>query len=566
MINQISPSSVNSSVFKPLQDSGLPYAVIKSSTDSQKVKDEKEQNERGHNLGVKIAGVTLLTALGAFAVIKGAPKNWRFKVDKFFNYIEGKSSKLKNKGQANLSTPQVLYLNTLKFIKSLTIKSKTIFNTAPLKDALVMKMMKKSPFFERLGNKITDIFERISVRTSKRYYSKTLVKFDEMYSTFAIVNQKLPKDKAKLIEQKIERIKTTYDEAFSETARNNRLEKIKTGLNGIDEKVWKATYGDFKHFLTSKKTYQTFISEELAALTKSRTNNEVSAYKAIITNDVNDNYHATMRIMNNLDSFVDPTDPESRVLIQKIRKNLTGYKKSVEKGKKEKSFILDKDFSNTLNDLKNYIVKSDKYDIDVKSEVAISIDNLSKILKSNKKGEVQEILDIYKEILPSKDYEKLKKQTYTSLSSLNKATDVETDKLFDKVRDLKIGAAPTDVVGVLASVGVVGWGLSKAENKDEVASVALKYGIPTIGGIMISLYCTVGLFSGGAALGIGLASGLIMNQLGGWADKLRKKLKGKTLNFNNLIVSKSETINKVEQKLKSSLSSSSKSSSRDSNN
>ena len=111
---------------------------------------------------------------------------------------------------------------------------------------------------------------------------------------------------------------------------------------------------------------------------------------------------------------------------------------------------------------------------------------------------------------------------------------MESDKLFDKIRDLKIGAAPMDAVALLTSLGIVGWGLTKADSKEERISVSLKYGIPTVGAIATTMYCTLGLIPAGKSVVIGLVSGAVINKLGAWVDKTRKKYKEKPLNLGEI--------------------------------
>ena len=88
---------------------------------------------------------------------------------------------------------------------------------------------------------------------------------------------------------------------------------------------------------------------------------------------------------------------------------------------------------------------------------------------------------------------------------------------------MKLGSAPTDVLSILATVGTVGWFLGKSKDKDERISAGLKYGIPAIGAIATSLYCTARLISGGKAMAFGLLSGWIMNKMGVIVDDTRKK-------------------------------------------
>ena len=125
--------------------------------------------------------------------------------------------------------------------------------------------------------------------------------------------------------------------------------------------------------------------------------------------------------------------------------------------------------------------------------------------------------------MPRKEYLKLKSQVQKAVNSLDKSIETETIKYYDKARDLKLGAAPTDVLSILGTVGAVGWFLGKSKNKDERISASLQYGIPAVGAIATSLYCTARLISGGKALLFGLLSGWVINKAGVIVDNTRKK-------------------------------------------
>ena len=111
----------------------------------------------------------------------------------------------------------------------------------------------------------------------------------------------------------------------------------------------------------------------------------------------------------------------------------------------------------------------------------------------------------------------------SSVSSLDKAINTESNLFFDKLRDMSLGSAPTDILSVLGSVGGVGLGLSMADNKEQRTSALLKFGIPVIGSIGTTVALTVGLVSGIKAMMIGLASGAVINRVGTAVDNKRKE-------------------------------------------
>jgi len=424
MINQIKPNiSSNPNVFSPfLNKDGVNYAITKpyceeSAKETKKIKDA-EKDKRSNALGASIAMTSLVAGFGVLALVKGLPSGSRIKIDKFFNYLEKKVSTLKKNDQQ--SNFQKFYVASLEKIKKLTGKSKGIFNAGSIKDASFKAAIDKVPFLKKLDIGITKLFEKISINTSIKSYSKTMTKFEDLYATFSEVNVKFkPKQKAK-INQLIRDLKAVSKEGFAENASSKRLNETKADLNGLHEKVRDRIF-NVKDFIKDKETYTKFFPEELASGAKAKLQNNVNPYK------------------------------------EKITKNM------------------------------------------------------------------DEILNIYKEALPENEFLKIQKQAQSSMKSLNKSINTETNKLFDKLRDLEIGSAPTEILGLVTTTGAIGWGLTKAENKDERTSVALKYGIPAFGAILTSLYCTMGLISGGAALFLGLTAGGALNKIGEAADEFRKK-------------------------------------------
>lgn len=138
-------------------------------------------------------------------------------------------------------------------------------------------------------------------------------------------------------------------------------------------------------------------------------------------------------------------------------------------------------------------------------------------------GTIKEILDLYKEILPADKYAKLQAAANKSVKKLDKAIDTDAVEYFDKYRDLVLGCAPTDTLSVLTSLGAVGWGLSKADDKNERTSVLLNVGLPIVGSVATTLYFTARLVSGFKSLVLGALSGLVFSQGGAIADNFRQK-------------------------------------------
>lgn len=545
----IANSNVNLDKNNSVKSNGLTYSELKTAVEDKKKQTEKEDENKVNNLGLNIAKVALVAGVALFLIARGAPKKWRSKSDQIFKNLEDKDYKELGQGLNKKTTG----FKIREILKRVLASSKAIFNLAPLKDVLVAKALQKSKTLSKAGDWLTGIFEKISVNTVRRSYKKTSHKFEILYADIAEANKKMPKDKADIINKKVENIKKIYDSTFTETARRERLYNVKRDFDGYDkfgicrkedslvEKVWNSTYKNFKSYIGDKKTYKTFISENLTADTKIHNMHEVNKKKVLILNSATIMCKDSFNLLKQLDTFIDAGDQHPRNAIKKIATQLVKYKKSVEAGKPDPNILLHSNVAKNLKNLKEIIKTENKYDADTIKEVSETIDHLSELIEHNKRGEINEIMSLFRQYLKPEDsakyMAKLDKSTNRVDRALNNTIDSETDKLFDKIRDLKIGSAPKDTLGVLASLGIVGYGLSKADNNDERISVAAKYGIPTVGAVAIALYCTVGLISAGPSLLIGLASGLAMNQVGTYVDKFRKNYKQKTQQVKNFATS-----------------------------
>ncbi len=142
-----------------------------------------------------------------------------------------------------------------------------------------------------------------------------------------------------------------------------------------------------------------------------------------------------------------------------------------------------------------------------------------KTLLSKQDASLSEVLELYRQVLPQKEYARLVSKVKNAMKKLDKAANMEGDRFFDKLRDLTLGSAPTDVISILSSLVGVGVGLSVADNKEERVSATLKYGIPIVGSVATSVAMTVSLVSGIWSMLVGTASGIVMNRVGKGIDK-----------------------------------------------
>ena len=493
--------------------------------------NEEEKKENNHKLGKTIAISALVVGFGTLAVLsgglnKGTAKllnRWKLKLEQKM----AKGSRFKN-----------FYRFTAGKIDTFLAKTESINNFTTLKDVAFQRLMwgkdGSRSFTRKIHEGVTKFFDRISRKTVNSSYSNTYDKFAGLTEYFASVNEKVlsrrgndPKY-ANIIEninRRIATVNTNLDKGFGINARNERLKEIQKASDGLFEFFWDASLSDVRNF-KSKNMWQSFIAEDYLIPAKLQLGNKAGLLRQAITHDINDNYKATIKALDNIQKFVNPSDMSTNDILNCLRNNLNKYRKLSGKEEIVQRNELNKEIITNLRKLgDNFTEMSSKYNYNSDAAKAISkyVSEVENIISKSSKGELQEILTLYKGILPRSEYLKLKAKVNSAIKSLDKSIDIETIQYFDKARDLKLGSAPTDVLSILGAVGAVGYYLNKAESKDDKYSVSLRYGIPAIGAIATSLYCTARLVSGGKAMLFGLLSGWAMNKAGVVVDDARKK-------------------------------------------
>ena len=493
--------------------------------------NEEEKKENNHKLGKTIAISALVVGCGTLAVLSGGLNKgkakllnrWRLKLGQMM----AKGSRFKN-----------FYRFTAGKIDTFLAKTESINNFTTLKDVAFQRLMwgkdGSRSFTRKIHEGVTKFFDRISRKTVNSSYSNTYDKFAGLTEYFASVNEKIlsrrgndPKY-ANIIEninRRIATVNTNLDKGFGINARNERLKEIQKASDGLFEFFWDASLSDVRNF-KSKNMWQSFIAEDYLIPAKLQLGNRAGLLRQTITHDINDNYKATIKALDNIQKFVNPSDMSTNDILNSLRNNLNKYKKLSGKEEIVQRNELNKEIITNLRKLgDNFTEMSSKYNYNSDAAKAISkyVSEVENIISKSSKGELQEILTLYKGILPRSEYLKLKAKVNSAIKSLDKSIDIETIQYFDKARDLKLGSAPTDVLSILGAVGAVGYYLNKAESKDDKYSVSLRYGIPAIGAIATSLYCTARLVSGGKAMLFGLLSGWAMNKAGVVVDDARKK-------------------------------------------
>lgn len=419
-------------------------------------------------------------------------------------------------------------------------KSESLNNITSLKDILFMRLMYKTEFTRKIHSGITNFFADISVNTVKKSYKKTAKLFDDMYEKFDKLDEYILRhysDKTvkykeeeisvpKLIEKAKEcreSIKIVVNAFINEDTQKARYNLIKETTSSLYSSFWNES---FKGFWTKdnkfkrKEMWQTFIASEQIKANKTQLAEETAFTRNILSYTTKEKAKYISGYIENLKSIVPIEDAEGLEILNRLEwytQNASGLTDGKD------NFLLE------LEKFEKHQLKLSGDENLIKLQLkdrASNIQMIRDMANDNDTGELGDMLNIYRKIaLFELSKSGALNATEEAVSSFDKSVQLEIGELFDKFRDLELGSAPTDILTLVFSSGMIIFGLGKAKNDKEKTSVMLKSGIPVIGGIATTMISATKLISGGKSLALGFLSGLILNRIGTIADNLNKKMK-----------------------------------------
>ena len=515
MINNVSNVSYNSA----FSDFAL-NSKDKNFFVTKKYEPAKKEDDRTHKLALTIGIGALVLGFAILSLMRG-PKGQNKILSKIKDFLEKRIVKSKTG-----DTISQFYLCALNKVNSFIEKSESINNFTSLKDAGFKKVMGLRKWTEKIHNKITKMFEKASRETvltswqnTKHRMNKAFTKLNDFdhkiltqYGDKAVTINgvtKTGKEWVEILSNGRKEIGTVLQENTSQNKLIGRYKKIKTSTKDLDN-VTLTAFKDWR----KKELYQTFVADRAILKDKAQMFDEMNIFREQISFNRQHKLDMAKDLIKKVENLAGSKD-------FKVIKQLSQLKSDLRKGISEDKLI------EGIDELNKALNKGSS--IDPKNEITVMLEKAKGFLKNQKEGKMEELLKIYEKLLPD-DYSKIEKESSAFIKSLDKSINTESIQFFDKVRDLQIGSAPTDVLSIVAATGLIGTGLIKADNKDERVSVTLKAGIPVLGALATSLYCTARLISGSKAMIIGLVSGKILNIIGEQVDKFRKKMNEKSAN------------------------------------
>ncbi len=538
MQNQIQPYNYTHIVFRDNKNNKniIPEIALPNTDINNQINKEKMGVDWTSGLGL-----TVLAIIGGSLMFsRGVQKNSSKYLNKMKEFFE---NKLELSGFEDSNKKAKFYEYSIRRINSFLHKSESINNITSLKDILFMKLMYKTKPTQKIHNSITKYFEGLSRKTVEKSYEKAGKYFKKMNTLFDNLDKKILEnnpeeifeyDKEKLSKRElIERAKDHREIAslfiynfIDKTSQNQRYEYMDKLTSTLYSKFWDASFKDFwskDNKFKKKEMWQTFIAAEQIKGDKTHLvkninyARELLAYTdSYITDLINNN-------INELSTLIPLTDKKGYEIVEKIKYLAETPQAMVD----NKKYILAE-----LEKLKTHKISTvvDQEIIKVQEEYKENcIDTIKRQIEDRGNGILQDVISIYNTIAP---YELAKSGARNALKQtveqFDESVKLESIELFDKVRDLKLGSAPTDVLTILVSFIMISFGLGNAKDNSERTSIMLKSGIPIAGAIATSIISATKLVSGGKSLALGFLSGIILNKLGNYADKGLKHYQAKS--------------------------------------
>lgn len=482
-------------------------------------------------LGVALVGIT------SVGVFKALPKSIMKKFDKFKQHLEKKIEK-----ETTNSKTAIFYRTILKASNSIAERCQGVNNVISFKDIWFKRRISdKVPILKKTCNRISKWFDDIgkfTVRSTYKSSQKSFAKLDDVLFNFEQqLSVKRPNDFVtingvtktvaewtKQLSGMRQKVATQYAESFSVEKVNERFGQMNKIMDPLEDYIWNASFGDKKNF-ARKDTYFTFVADRFLAVDKAKFVRGINDLRSEISYNLMDRVKTLRNLLSMNKKLINPKDSVSESIYRNLSKQLSELA-TLDKNSSQYSKLQREILENMDSFKRSLAYGKEKFKYDDSTFKALEEQNkiMKEILLSEKKGTLDEMLDIYKGLLDEEDFAKLSRTVNSSVQSLDKSIHNEAVEYFDKLRDLRLGSAPTDILTILFGFGSLGIGLARADDRDTQTSIALKYGIPAIGGMLTSLVMTSMLISGGKSIfwGMGVST-YVMNKLGTYADKKRKQ-------------------------------------------
>jgi len=504
-----------------------------------------EEARKTHNtktIGISIASATLLAAAGVFYLMRGGPKGFVKNINILRKNLENKLQQSKLDLEDNSFYNKFLQFS-IKVTDWLQSKIDTLNNITTIKDLLFEKFMNNrltGKITGKIHSYITKVFAKVARRAVKNSYSETLEKIKNSTKLSKKMLQNLTsanndeiiniKGVEKTRKEWLKELSTIESDIFKEYEKNfgqnaQILRYKKYGKTLIDLKEQFKKNGPF--WFLSKDTLKGFVADSIVANARKELQQKTWTLRKFFSYSMKDISKEADDTILEMTKLLKVSDVDNIKRLRNLNQNF--QKLSHIKEEAERAQILN-NIENQIDEFITDVITSNKIKTETGDKLYNYAQSLSDKLKNYKPGKLENMLSIYKRILSPEEYSKLENAYKGNVVALDKSIHLETEDYLNKLRDLTLGSAPTDVLSVAAGLGTLGYYLMQSDNARERNEIGLKYGLPAITGIASMLYGNAKLLAGTKSLSLGLITMFITNRLGDIANKLLENYYSKQKN------------------------------------
>ncbi len=515
------------------KDNQPQYRTSEIATVKLEEMDLSQKGRKNYFARISIGGGILLAIIAAATITKGTAGGINRKLKRYSSKLKDKTFDLKS-DYKNLSFAQKIKLGFTQGMQKITAFLEASSNVNTFKDGFTVQVFKKLNMMPVL-NFINKGFKKVVLQTKNKAYRKA----DNSAAKLCAYLEKHG------LSAESEAIMTDFNKSFSTKKHYDRADKMWDGFENLYNDVWANNIHIFgKNSIFNKANrgqLKTYITMDKSAPARNAEINPLRVSKTLLSNSIKDNYKVLKRITSEFKPHINISDKNAMKLMRSLDSQLELYKSL----KGDKVLKAAEKLKQTLKELEPYIKSNDK--VRLKEQIA----NFNTILdpELTQKGVVQNALTNFKKRTglgsDSPEYKMLKKYANEFNKNLNTAVSSEATS-YEKFAELQMGAAMTDVFGILFPVAL-GTGLVlKAKDRDQRITNTLTKGIPIVGGVATSLYGTARMYTGPKNIVFGLVSGGILSVLGAQVDNIYKAYSKKQ----NAFMLEFETLKKAQNKIK----------------
>ena len=486
-----------------------------------------EKARKTHNLeaiGISIALAVLATSGVILLILKGGPKGLSKSLEKLKSKYTEKLQNAKLQGETSQKTEFIL--NKINYFAS---KAEAVNNFTTMKDYAFKRFMYTlGEPTKKIHKKITSLFEKLGQRTVELSYGETA---SELLHTSNLNSKLLNKINSGNLDEKIkingetltrgqwleklkaltQEVRISFDEHFGNEGRKLRLDKMHKSAEELEK--------DFNAkghlWFLSKDTFKTFVASQKMNSGTIHIQKPIKSVREKISCTKDDIFKEANETITKISSILGFGEKNAINSLNTLKNDWKNFAKG---GNITKEQII-KDINQLQEEFLHSVPSPDKTRINALKD----IEGLKTLIETGKNGKVEDILEIYKALLPETEFNQIKKSYDKTLKTLDKSIKLETEEFVNKLRDLTMGSAPTDILTNLVGIGTLAYYLGKSDDKEQRMGIALKYGFPALTLIGMGLYGNAKLFAGSKALAFGIISSAVVNRIGSAANEILLK-------------------------------------------